>query len=74
MTVDMTINLGHIITLIGYIIAAVALYFGIRIDLTRKEGKIAEVHALATEGKEIAIAATKDVTDHVEKFHTTRGQ
>ena len=73
MQVDMTINLGHIIQIIGYILAAVGLYYGIRIDLVRKEEKILQVHETAKDAKLIAIDAANSVHTHVEKFHTTKG-
>lgn len=72
MAIDMTITLGHVIQIIGYLVVAIGLYYGIRIDLTRMHEQRQAAMDKAVAAHELAGEAHDKLYRHVETFHTDR--
>ncbi len=72
MNFDLTITTGHIITLAGYVILAIGVYFGIRIDLARLEERRTMDKEACARAQNTADAAHSKINEHVITFHSHR--
>lgn len=72
MALDLNVTIPAIIELVGYAGLAVALYFGIKIDLARMHERIIQEVDRSKRAQETADNAHVRITGHVIDFHTDR--
>lgn len=72
MALDLNVTIPALIELVGYTGLAIALYFGIKIDLARMHERIVQEVARSERAQETADSAHVRITGHVIDFHTDR--
>jgi hypothetical protein len=66
---DSTVNLGHVLTFVGFLLAGLGAYWGARIELSLLDRRMSAVEIQITKMSDVLVkGATQDVRiDNIEK-------